>query len=67
MKRAKRLFEKKGLNVQAYPVDFQSSGEWAGSKWGDPLIWIPNANNLAQSSTAIREFIGRTFYKLTNL
>jgi len=67
MIRAKRLFEKKGIKVQAYPVDFQSQGSWAGSRWNDPLMWVPNANNLSESSAAIREFFGRTFYKLTQL
>ncbi len=63
MKRAKKLFERQGLKVEPFPVDFKSKGLWAGKTWKNPLSWYPNANNLAASSRAIRELMGRIFYR----
>ena len=36
MQRAQRLFERQGLNVLPFPVDFQARGRWAGPLWRDP-------------------------------
>ena len=63
MKRAKKLFEKQGLMVVPFPVDFKSKGLWAGQTWKNPLSWYPNANSLASSSRAIRELMGRIVYR----
>ena len=60
MARAKRLFERQGLRVLPFPVDFQASGAWAGNPFADPLNWIPSAKGLDSSSRALREAIGRT-------
>lgn len=61
--RAVRLFERQGLRVIPFPVDFQASGAWAGSPLADPLNWLPSADGLARSSRALREAIGRTLYR----
>ena len=63
MKRAKKLFERQGLIVEPFPVDFKSKGLWAGKTWKNPYSWYPNANSLASSSRAIRELMGRMVYR----
>ena len=62
MKRAKKVFEKEGIIVFAFPVDFKSDKSLINSL-SNPLKWIPSASNLAQSSSAIREIIGRIIYR----
>ncbi len=65
MKRAKRLFEREGIIVQPYPVDFRTSKNLSLFKsLNNPILWLPNANNLNESSKAIREIIGRTIYRI---
>ena len=59
MRRAQRLFERQGLQVLPFPVDFQSRGRWAGPLWRDPTQWFPSARALNDSSRALRELIGR--------
>ena len=61
--RAKRLFERQGLRVLPFPVDFQVRGTWAGNPLGDPLNWIPSVKGLDSSSRALREAIGRPLYR----
>ena len=63
MSRAQRLFQRKGLSVMPFPVDFQASGAWAGNPWSNPLNLVPTAQGLQSSSRAIRETIGRTLYR----
>ena len=63
MLRAQRLFQRQGLSVLPFPVDFQASGPWAGKPWLNPLNLLPTANGLQSSSRAIREAIGRTLYR----
>ena len=63
MARAKRLFERQGLRVLPFPVDFQASGAWAGNPLADPLNWLPSAKGLDSSSRALREALGRTLYR----
>ena len=60
MKRAQRLFERNGFIVHPFPVDFKTS---KNSNWKHPYKWIPNAESLAMSSAALREFIGRAIYR----
>ncbi|MGB0279051.1 MAG: YdcF family protein, partial [Prochlorococcaceae cyanobacterium] len=36
MRRSQRLFERQGLQVLPFPVDFQARGRWAGPLWRDP-------------------------------
>ena len=61
--RAQRLFERQGLRVIPFPVDFQARGAWAGHPLADPLLYIPSAEGLDRSSRALREAIGRTLYR----
>ena len=63
MKRAKKLFERQGLLVQPYPVDFRQSKSFIKSLF-NPIAWIPSASNLNGSSKAIREIIGRFIYRI---
>lgn len=60
MPRAQRLFERRGLRVIPFPVDFQVSGSWAGAGRIDPLRLLPSADGLASSSRALRELLGRS-------
>jgi uncharacterized SAM-binding protein YcdF (DUF218 family) len=57
MLRSKSLFEIKGFNVIAYPVDSKVSFESTTI-----LDYMPEAISFKQSETAIRELIGRLFY-----
>ena len=63
MRRAQRLFERQGIAVVPFPVDFQARGSWAGSPWADPLQWLPTASGLNGSSRALRELLGRIVYR----
>ena len=62
MKRAKKVFESEGIVVQPYPVDFKSSRSFISSL-RNPLKWMPDSYYLYQSSSAIREIIGRIIYR----
>ena len=61
MKRAKKVFEKEGLSVQPYPVDFKINKSFY-QELRNPIKWIPSAHNLNRSSNSIREIIGRIVY-----
>ena len=63
MRRAQRLFERQGLQVVPFPVDFQARGQWAGPIWRDPTQWLPTAGALDGSSRALRELLGRLVYR----
>lgn len=63
MQRAKQQFEKRGFIVQPFPVDFQTSSHLRRTNWKDPYNWIPNSQSLDLSSKALRELLGRTFYR----
>ena len=60
MKRAKRVFEREGIIVKPYPVDFKSNK--FNTLLKNPLKWIPSAESFFASSTAIREILGRIIY-----
>ncbi len=62
MKRAKKVFEKEGINVIPYPVDFKAEENFS-SLLKNPIKWMPSASHLKESSVAIREIIGRIIYK----
>lgn len=64
MRRAQRLFERQGLQVRPFPVDFQTRGAWAGPLWRDPSQWLPSARSLDDSSRALRELLGRVVYRV---
>ena len=61
MKRAKRIFEREGINVQPFPVDFTSTDK-SYSIFKNPFYWIPSAHNFYKSSSAVREIIGQIIY-----
>ena len=63
MRRSQRLFERQGLQVLTFPVDFQARGRWAGPLWRDPTQWLPSARALDHSSRALRELLGRLVYR----
>ena len=60
MQRAKKQFERQGLLVHPFPVDFKTS---RFAPWQSPYQWIPNAQSLSRSSKALREILGRTIYR----
>ena len=62
MNRAKRVFEREGISVLPYPVDFRSKKIFSPSL-RNPLMWIPNSSSLDKSTSAIREIIGRIIYR----
>ena len=62
MKRAKKVFEREGITVIPYPVDFKSTKSFYNSL-RNPLLWIPSASNFDKSSKAVREIIGRIIYR----
>ncbi len=63
MRRAQRLFERQGMIMEPFPVDFQARGQWAGPIWCDPTHWLPTAGALDGSSRALRELLGRLIYR----
>lgn len=59
MPRSKSLFERQGFEVIAYPVDSKVSFEATTI-----LDYLPEGDSFKKSETAIRELIGRLFYRL---
>ena len=62
MKRAKKVFEREGIAVFPYPVDFHSNKSILSSL-RNPLNWVPSSSSLNSNSIAIREIIGRIIYR----
>ena len=58
MPRARMLFERAGIESVPYPTDFRSAAQ--PSNW---LGLIPSADGLDRTSDAVREFIGRLYYR----
>ena len=58
MYRAKRLFEKQGLEVVPYKVDYKTSRNNTTTL----MDFLPTAGNIELTETGIREIIGRIFY-----
>jgi uncharacterized SAM-binding protein YcdF (DUF218 family) len=58
MPRAVVLFARKGIETVPYPTDFRADG--ASVDWMD---WVPSADGLNQTSDAVRELIGRLYYR----
>ena len=63
MRRSQRLFERQGIRVLPFPVDFQARGRWAGPLWRDPIQWLPSVAALNDSSRVLREILGRLVYR----
>ena len=59
MPRARQVFERAGLRITPFPVDFFPSGAGAVSM----LRLLPSAGALLQTQTAMREMYGRLFYR----
>ena len=66
MHRARSIFTRYGINVEAYPVDFRSE-EINMEYIKNPFNWIPSSRHLHSNSLALREILGRTYYKLFSL
>ncbi len=59
MPRAKLLFQKQGINVDSFPVDFKATGykiNWT--------YFFPSSSGFNKTSKGIREYIGRLYYLL---
>ncbi len=65
MTRAKKVFEREGIIVKPYPVDFKSGNNFA-SIFRNPFNYVPNALSLNRTSSALREIIGRIVYRSIN-
>ena len=63
MKRAKIIFEKEGIKVNPYPVDFRSDNLSFYRIVKNPLSWIPNTDSLHKTSFALKEIYGILIYK----
>ena len=60
MPRAVMLFDRAGVTSVPYPTDFRSSGgriDW--------MSLVPSAHGLNKTSEAVRELIGRLYYRFT--
>jgi uncharacterized SAM-binding protein YcdF (DUF218 family) len=60
MKRSYLLFNKRFPEIAPYPADY-----WTSRGSYDVLNFLPNAWNLALVETAMKEYLGIIFYKLT--
>lgn len=60
MARARWLFERAGMTVTPFPVDFQGDVQVTFSL----LDLLPNAGSLRQTELALREWYGLLFYRL---
>jgi uncharacterized SAM-binding protein YcdF (DUF218 family) len=58
MPRARRLFERAGMSVIPFPVDFKVSAARVISV----LDFLPAAGALTQTEIAMREWYGRLYY-----
>ena len=61
MKRAKKVFEREGIKVISFPVDFKGKKNFI-SNFKNISNYIPSSKSLNMSSLAIREIIGRIIY-----
>jgi len=62
MPRAARLFRRTGLEIVAFPVDFQTP-QFLGLP-GNPKDYFPSARSLWQTEVFFREMMGILFYRL---
>jgi len=60
MPRSVAVFEKAGFTVTPAPIGFFSDKEFGRN----PLMWLPSAMALFESSVAMREYLGLLVYKL---
>ena len=60
MPRAALLFQQAGLEVQRYPVDFSADA----ARQRTVMDLLPTAGALSNSERALREYLGRAYYRL---
>jgi uncharacterized SAM-binding protein YcdF (DUF218 family) len=60
MRRAQRLFQRAGVEVEPFPVDFKVQA-WRGLSW---MHFVPNAGSLVRAEESIRELYGVAFYSI---
>ena len=63
MRRSKLLFEKAGFTVVAFPADFRICQNQPASI----LDFFPSTDGLRQTETALREWYGYLYYRLSSL
>ena len=63
MKRAIIIFEKEGIKVNPFPVDFRTDDINFVRKIKNPLNWVPNTYSLNKTSIALKEIYGILIYK----
>ncbi len=63
MTRAKTLFEREGIQVNPFPVDFKAYRLPNLEDIKNPLNYIPSAISLSSSSLSLREILGRIYYR----
>lgn len=61
MQRAKLIFEKNNFNVVSFAVDFKSQSH---IKKTTIMDFLPSSKALNQISVAVREYIGRLYYRI---
>jgi uncharacterized SAM-binding protein YcdF (DUF218 family) len=61
MRRSVKAFASQGMNVLPIPAQFQV-GPHSGYSWAH---YLPQAGSMAQTATALREYIGLLYYRLT--
>ncbi len=66
MSRAKLIFERQGLHVKPFAVDFNSTSQaiFRGIYFQNPGDWLPTSGGLHRSSLALREILGRIIYRV---
>lgn len=62
MSRAKYLFERTGLIVTEFPVDFRTQRQSL-----TPMSFLPYAAYFAKSEAALREALGRIYYQIRDI
>ena len=58
-----KIFLKRKFSCYTFPVDFRSKNYYVEGIYS-PFKFLPNAQSFNDSSFAIREIIGRIYYKL---
>ena len=64
MRRAQRVFERAGLTVIPFPVDFRGAPAGKPGVGSFVLSLVPNATALLGTENAVRELYARAFYSL---
>ena len=62
MPRLRYLYERQGIAIFPYAVDFQSRSSWTENLIHDPLNYVPTANGLYKIIHAVREAFRGTIY-----